>query len=128
MVPNDPTNEARALNLLAAQGIITLKEGVGLAATVKEITDNPKNVKACLIAKTTFFSEHRHHGHAVFLGDKLPDLLPGQHLYQGLDGGVVLLAGLYRHDVGKGLCRLGRSTTRSAVKTPKSAWGLSTGT
>ena len=45
VVPNDPTNEARALNLLAAQGIITLKEGVGLAATVKDITDNPKNVK-----------------------------------------------------------------------------------
>lgn len=45
VVPNDPTNEARALNLLAAQGIITLKEEVGLAATVKDITDNPKNVK-----------------------------------------------------------------------------------
>ncbi|MCI9509483.1 MAG: ABC transporter substrate-binding protein [Angelakisella sp.] len=45
VVPNDPTNEARALNLLAAQGIITLKEGAGLAATVKDITDNPKNVK-----------------------------------------------------------------------------------
>ena len=45
VVPNDHTNEARALNLLAAQGIITLKEGAGLAATVKDITDNPKNVK-----------------------------------------------------------------------------------
>ncbi len=45
VVPNDPTNEARALNLLAAQGIITLKDGIGLAATVKDITDNPKNVK-----------------------------------------------------------------------------------
>ncbi len=45
VVPNDPTNEARALNLLAAQGIITLKDGVGLAATVKDITANPKNVK-----------------------------------------------------------------------------------
>lgn len=45
VVPNDPTNEARALNLLAAQGIITLKDGAGLAATVKDITDNPKNVK-----------------------------------------------------------------------------------
>lgn len=45
VVPNDPTNEARALNLLAAQGIISLKEGAGLAATVKDITDNPKNVK-----------------------------------------------------------------------------------
>lgn len=45
VVPNDPTNEARALNLLAAQGIITLAEGVGLEATVKDITANPKNVK-----------------------------------------------------------------------------------
>jgi len=45
VVPNDPTNEARALNLLAAQGIITLAEGVGLEATVKDITNNPKNVK-----------------------------------------------------------------------------------
>lgn len=45
VVPNDPTNEARALNLLAAQGIIALKDGVGLAATVKDIAENPKNVK-----------------------------------------------------------------------------------
>lgn len=45
VVPNDPTNEARALNLLAAQGIITLADGVGLEATVKDITANPKNVK-----------------------------------------------------------------------------------
>ena len=45
VVPNDPTNEARALNLLAAQGIIKLADGVGLAATVKDITENPKNVK-----------------------------------------------------------------------------------
>jgi D-methionine transport system substrate-binding protein len=45
VVPNDPTNEARALNLLAANGIITLTEGVGLEATVKDIVENPKNVK-----------------------------------------------------------------------------------
>ena len=45
VVPNDPTNEARALNLLAAQGIIKLADGVGLAATVKDITENPNNVK-----------------------------------------------------------------------------------
>ncbi|MEA5012310.1 MAG: MetQ/NlpA family ABC transporter substrate-binding protein [Angelakisella sp.] len=44
-VPNDPTNEARALNLLAANGIITLKEGVGLNATPKDIIENPKNIK-----------------------------------------------------------------------------------
>ncbi len=42
-VPNDPTNEARALQLLAAQGLITLKEGAGLAATKNDITGNPHN-------------------------------------------------------------------------------------
>lgn len=43
-VPNDTTNEARALLLLEANGIITLKEGVGLAATIKDIEDNPKEI------------------------------------------------------------------------------------
>lgn len=41
-VPNDPTNEARALQLLAAQGLITLKDGAGLTATKNDIVDNPK--------------------------------------------------------------------------------------
>ncbi|MER5490804.1 MetQ/NlpA family ABC transporter substrate-binding protein [Streptomyces sp. NPDC002454] len=44
-VPNDTTNEARALQLLAAKGLITLKDGVGFAATPKDITDNPKDLK-----------------------------------------------------------------------------------
>ena len=44
-VPNDTTNEARALQLLAANGVITLKEGVGLEATKTDIVDNPKNVE-----------------------------------------------------------------------------------
>ena len=44
-VPNDTTNEARALLLLEANGIITLKDGAGLAATVKDIEDNPKNIQ-----------------------------------------------------------------------------------
>lgn len=44
-VPNDTTNEARALLLLQANGIITLKDGVGLEATVKDIVDNPHGVK-----------------------------------------------------------------------------------
>lgn len=43
-VPNDPTNEARALQLLAAQGLITLKDGAGLTATKNDIVDNPKNL------------------------------------------------------------------------------------
>lgn len=44
-VPNDTTNEARALLLLEANGVITLKEGAGLTATVKEIEDNPLNIE-----------------------------------------------------------------------------------
>ncbi len=44
-VPNDTTNEARALLLLQDNGIITLKDGAGLNATVNDITSNPKNVK-----------------------------------------------------------------------------------
>lgn len=44
-VPNDTTNEARALLLLQDNGVITLKEGAGLTATVMDIEDNPKNVE-----------------------------------------------------------------------------------
>lgn len=43
-VPNDATNEARALLLLEANGLITLKEGVGLNATKNDIAENPKNL------------------------------------------------------------------------------------
>lgn len=42
-VPNDTTNEARALLLLQDQGLIKLKENAGLTATVKDIAENPKN-------------------------------------------------------------------------------------
>ena len=44
-VPNDTTNEARALLLLQDNGIITLKDGAGLEATVNDIAENPKNIK-----------------------------------------------------------------------------------
>ena len=44
-VPNDTTNEARALQLLAANGVITLKDGVGLEATKNDIEENPKNIE-----------------------------------------------------------------------------------
>ena len=44
-VPNDVTNEARALLLLEAQGLITLKEGAGLEATKNDIAENPKNLE-----------------------------------------------------------------------------------
>ncbi len=43
-IPNDGTNEARALYLLEAQGLITLKEGVGFTATVLDIAENPKKL------------------------------------------------------------------------------------
>ncbi|WAX80985.1 MetQ/NlpA family ABC transporter substrate-binding protein [Streptomyces sp. KMM 9044] len=44
-VPNDTVNEGRALQLLAAHGLITLKEGVGTAATPADVTKNPKNLE-----------------------------------------------------------------------------------
>lgn len=44
-VPNDTTNEARALLLLEESGLITLKEGVGINATKLDIVDNPKNLE-----------------------------------------------------------------------------------
>ena len=44
-VPNDTTNEARALLLLQDNGVIALKDGAGLEATVKDIEENPKNIQ-----------------------------------------------------------------------------------
>ncbi|MCH5257391.1 MAG: metal ABC transporter substrate-binding protein, partial [Lachnospiraceae bacterium] len=44
-VPNDTTNEARALLLLQDNGLITLKDGVGLEATVNDIEENPNDIK-----------------------------------------------------------------------------------
>lgn len=44
-VPNDTTNEARALLLLQDNGLITLKEGAGLSATVNDIAENPYNLE-----------------------------------------------------------------------------------
>ncbi|MDD2355798.1 MAG: MetQ/NlpA family ABC transporter substrate-binding protein [Lachnospiraceae bacterium] len=44
-VPNDTTNEARALLLLQDNGLLTLKDDAGLEATVNDITKNPHNLK-----------------------------------------------------------------------------------
>ncbi len=41
-LPNDPTNLGRALVLLEQQGLLTLKPGIGIAATPRDILDNPK--------------------------------------------------------------------------------------
>ena len=44
-IPNDPSNGGRALLLLQAKGLITLKEGVGLTATARDVVGNPKNFR-----------------------------------------------------------------------------------
>ncbi|MES4890573.1 MetQ/NlpA family ABC transporter substrate-binding protein [Streptomyces sp. NPDC096012] len=44
-VPNDAVNEARALKLLAANGLITLKAGAGNEATPQDIAKNPRNLR-----------------------------------------------------------------------------------
>ncbi|HIR52355.1 MAG TPA: hypothetical protein IAB39_02995 [Candidatus Onthovicinus excrementipullorum] len=43
-VPNDTTNEARALLLLEEQGIIELDDAAGITATIRDITSNPHNI------------------------------------------------------------------------------------
>lgn len=49
-VPNNTTNEARALLLLEQEGLLTLKEGVGIGATVLDIVENPKNIEFVEVA------------------------------------------------------------------------------
>lgn len=44
-IPSDTTNEARALQLLATQGLITVRDDAGLTATINDITENPHNIK-----------------------------------------------------------------------------------
>ena len=44
-IPNDTTNEARALLLLQDKGYIKLKDGAGITATVLDIAENPKNIE-----------------------------------------------------------------------------------
>ena len=44
-IPNDPSNGGRALLLLQARGLITLREEAGLRATPRDITDNPRNFR-----------------------------------------------------------------------------------
>ena len=44
-IPNDPSNGGRALLLLQSKGLITLRDGVGLTATPRDITSNPKNFR-----------------------------------------------------------------------------------
>lgn len=56
-LPNDPSNEARALRLLARHGLITLKDPAATLATVKEIATNPrqltfKELEAAMLPRT----------------------------------------------------------------------------
>ena len=44
-IPNDPTNAARALRLLADQGLLTLADTGGASATVLDVADNPRNLE-----------------------------------------------------------------------------------
>lgn len=44
-LPSDVSNEGRALAILADQGLITLKAGVGFDGTIKDVTENPKNLE-----------------------------------------------------------------------------------
>ena len=44
-VPNDPSNEGRALRVLQHEGLIKLKDGTGILATIADITENPKNIE-----------------------------------------------------------------------------------
>lgn len=49
-IPNDGSNETRALLLLQAQGLITLKEDIGVDATIQDIAENPLNLDIIEIA------------------------------------------------------------------------------
>ena len=49
-VPNNTTNEARALLLLEQEGLLKLKDGVGIKATVLDIVENPKNIEFVEVA------------------------------------------------------------------------------
>lgn len=44
IIPNDPSNQGRALNLLKTAGIIKIKDGAGELPTPKDISENPKNI------------------------------------------------------------------------------------
>jgi len=79
-VPSDATNEARALLLLEDAGLIKVREGAGLEATIIDIVENPKNIK---------FQEVE----AAQVSRTLPDVAFGV-----INGNYALLAGLSAKD------------------------------
>lgn len=52
-IPNDPTNGGRALQVLAAAGLIKMKDGVGVNGTPLDITDNPKRIRIVEVEAAT---------------------------------------------------------------------------
>lgn len=75
-IPNDTTNEARALLLLQDQGYIKLKDGAGITSTILDIVENPKNIE---------FSEVE--------AAQLPNLLPDVD-YAVINSNYAISAGL----------------------------------
>ena len=118
-VPNDATNEGRALLLMQDQGLITLKDGVGLTATVRDIKDNPKKLRieeieaAQLVRALPDVDIAIINGNYAILGglkvaDALAEYYAGQKmisvhpLNEGTDGGFLAankLAGLDRLEI-----------------------------
>jgi len=68
-VPNDPTNEARALFLLEDAGLIQLRDGAGLNATPVDIVQNPKNLKFSELEAATLPRVYRDADAAVINGN-----------------------------------------------------------
>ena len=79
-VPNDTTNEARALLLLQENGLITLADGADITATKVDIVDNPKNLEIVELA-----------------AEQIPRSLPDVDLGV-INGNVALAAGLVFDD------------------------------
>ena len=69
-MPNDTTNEARALLLLQDNGVLTLKEGAGLTATVNDIESTTKDIKIQELGTDTFWLIY----HTFFLSSFLSRL------------------------------------------------------
>ena len=64
-IPNDTTNEARALLLLQELGYITLKADAGITATPRDIEDNPKNIEFAEIEAAQLPSALKDYDYAV---------------------------------------------------------------
>ena len=88
-VPNDATNEARALLLLEANGLITLSEDAGLTATVLDIEENPHNFEivelgAAQVSMLPARRGHRRHQRQLCHPGRPEGLRRAGHRRQGL--------------------------------------------